>query len=140
LIEKTLSKLSSVVSASGWGSTIPAPAKRMSNFFFLADPRVEPVEIGEVRDIGLDGRDIAADLGDGLVKLGPAAAGDVDERSFLNEALGGGEAYPAAAARDDGYLSFKFRHRCFPQALESGAARAVRGAEVRLCLGEGYAA
>jgi hypothetical protein len=34
LIEKTLSKLSSVVSASGWGSTIPAPAKRMSNLSF----------------------------------------------------------------------------------------------------------
>src|SRR5260370_10629025 len=62
----------------------------------------------------MDGRDIAADLGDGLVEFGQAAAGDVDERSFFNEALGGGETYPAAAARDDGDLSFKFRHRGVP--------------------------
>jgi len=61
-------------------------------------------------DIGLYAGDVRADLCDGLVDLGLAAAGDKHVGALFNEPLGGREADAAAAAGDDGNLVFQLRH------------------------------
>jgi hypothetical protein len=63
------------------------------------DPRNDPVEIGKVRNIAPEPRDVAADRGDGLVALGFAPTGVEYARAFLREALGDPEADPGAATR-----------------------------------------
>src|SRR5216684_8870442 len=74
------------------------------------DLGVEPVEIGEVRYVSLYCSDAAADQRYRLVQFRLAARGDVDERTFFNEALGGGETHSAAAASDDGNFSLELWH------------------------------
>src|SRR6202030_4165507 len=54
------------------------------------DLGVEPVEIGEVGHVTLHCGDTAADKRYRLVQFCLAAPGDVDERAFFDEALGGG--------------------------------------------------
>src|SRR5207247_10151001 len=71
---------------------------------------VEPVEIGEVGHVSLYCGDAVADQRYRLVQFRLAAPGDVDERAFFDEALGGGEAYTATAARDDSDFSLELRH------------------------------
>src|SRR6266404_3042417 len=77
------------------------------------DLGVEPVEIGEVGHVTLHCGDTAADQRYRLVQFRLAAPGDVDERAFFDEALGGGETYSAAAACDDSDFSFELLH-CNP--------------------------
>jgi hypothetical protein len=48
--------------------------------------------------------------GNRLIQFRLAAPCDVDERTFLSEALGGGETYSAAATGDDGNFSFEVWH------------------------------
>src|SRR2546422_492667 len=71
---------------------------------------VEPVEVGEVGHVSLYCGDAVADQRYRLVQFRLAAPGDVDERAFFDEALGGGEAYTATAARDDSDFSLELRH------------------------------
>jgi hypothetical protein len=54
--------------------------------------------------------DAAADQRYRLVQFRLAAPGDVDERAFFNEALGGGETYSAAATSDEGNFSLELWH------------------------------
>src|SRR5207245_2894285 len=87
------------------------PGEQDVNLALLAgDLGVEPVEIGEVGHVTLHCGDAVADQRYRLVQFRLAAPGDVDERAFFDEALGGGEAYTATAARDDSDFSLQLRH------------------------------
>ncbi len=68
------------------------------------DLGVEPIEIGEVGNVTLHCGDTAADKRYRLVQFCLAAPGDVDERAFFDEALGGGETHTARAAGNHGDL------------------------------------
>jgi hypothetical protein len=74
------------------------------------DLAVEPVEIGEVGHVSPHCSDAAANQRYRLAQLRLAAPGDVDERAFFNEALGGGETYSAAATSDEGDFSLELWH------------------------------
>src|SRR3984893_3997711 len=74
------------------------------------DLGVEPIEIGEVGHVTPHCSDAAADQRYRLIQFRLAARGAVDERSFFNEAFGGGEAYSAAATSDEGNFSLEFWH------------------------------
>ena len=71
---------------------------------------VEPVEIGKVGYVTLHCGDAAPDLRYRLVQFRLTAPGNVDERAFFNEALGGGETHSAAATSDEGNVSLELWH------------------------------
>src|SRR5262245_39914894 len=77
----------------------------------LSYGRVEPVEVGQVRDVAPHGRDVPADPLDRPVELGLAAAGDEDVSPLGGEEPGGGQAHPAVAPGDDCDLTFELAHR-----------------------------
>jgi hypothetical protein len=81
------------------------------NLALLAsDPGIEPVEIGEVRYISLHCNDTAANQRYRLVKFRLTAPGNVNEFTFINEALGRGETLSATATSDDSDFSLELRH------------------------------
>jgi hypothetical protein len=51
-------------------------------------------------------RHVSLDEGCGLLQLFLSSPSDHDVRTFVHEALGSGQANPAASARDDGNLTF----------------------------------
>ena len=75
---------------------------------------VKPVQVVQPRHIADDGRDVSADERGGLRQFFLAAPGDDGMRAFFDEALGRGQADPAAAACDDGDLAFKLFHDHIP--------------------------
>jgi len=97
---------------------------------FFRDGLVKAVEVVELGDIGLYAGDVRADLCDGLVDLGLAAAGDKHVGALFNEPLGGREADAAAAAGDDGNLVFQLRH-VVSFSVRRGVRRAAAGAPSR---------
>jgi hypothetical protein len=68
---------------------------------FLFHRDIEPVQIFQARYVARDRRDISPDKGCGLLELFLSSASDYDVRAFFNEALGGGQANPAASACDN---------------------------------------
>ena len=77
----------------------------------LLDGGVEPIEVGELRHVALDGHRAVADLLHCLIELGLTPARDEDVGTFVREPLGGGEADAAVAPRDHRDLSFELlRH------------------------------
>jgi hypothetical protein len=77
----------------------------------LLDGGVEPIEIGELGHVTLDGHRAVADLLHRLIELGLAPARDEDVGTFVRESLGGGEADAAVAPRDHRDFSFEpLRH------------------------------
>src|SRR5439155_13208487 len=79
---------------------------------FLRNRRIEAVEVGKFRDIGLNGKDTVADRLDCLVECFLATSGNRDLGAFFRKALGGGKTDAAVAAGDDGDLTFKTFHTC----------------------------
>src|SRR2546426_8894405 len=77
---------------------------------FSHAPRVTVAAGFIVSPSGLPSGDGVADQRYRLLEFRLAAPGDVDERAFFDEALGGGEAYTATAARDDSDFSLELRH------------------------------
>jgi hypothetical protein len=77
----------------------------------LLDGCVEPIEIGKLRHVALDGHGAVADLLHRLIELGLTPARDEDVGTFIRESLGGGEADTAVAAGDHRDLPLElFRH------------------------------
>src|SRR6266481_2041471 len=68
---------------------------------FLLHHGVQAIEVGELRDVALDGGGVRADLPRRHVELGLTAPGDEDVSALLGEPLGGGEADSAIAPGDD---------------------------------------
>ena len=68
----------------------------MTMFLFHRD--IEPVQIFQARYVARNRRDISADKGCGLLEFFLSSASDYDVRAFFNEALGSGQANPAASA------------------------------------------
>jgi hypothetical protein len=78
--------------------------------FFGSDRLIKPVEIAEIGDVALDGRDIAADRGFGLVELALAASHDEHIGALFHEFLRGRQSDSARSAGDDGDFSAKLGH------------------------------
>ncbi len=72
--------------------------------------RVEPVEVGRIRDRTRHGAGVGSELGHGGVERFLPAAEDEDECAFLNEALCRGAAYTGRATGDHGGLSIQSVH------------------------------
>src|SRR5579872_6506628 len=68
---------------------------------FLFHRDIEPVQISQARYVTRDHRDISPDKGCGLLQLFLSSPSDHDVRTFFHEALGGGQANPAASACDN---------------------------------------
>src|SRR5579862_5925198 len=68
---------------------------------FLFHRDIEPVQIFQTRYVARDRRDISPDKGCGLLELFLSSPSDYDVRAFFHEALGGGQANPAASAGDN---------------------------------------
>src|SRR2546428_2701 len=60
----------------------------------------------QARDVAHDRRNVSLDEGCGLLQLFLSSPSDHDVRTFFHEALGCGQANPAASARDDCNLTF----------------------------------
>lgn len=71
----------------------------------VLDRRIEPIEVEQLGRVALNGGDIAADEGDGLVQFGLSAAEDEDASALIPETLGRGEPDTAVAASDDSNLA-----------------------------------
>ncbi len=74
---------------------------------FILHPGVEPVEIVEIGDVGLDRGDIAPDLGLGLVELALTPSNDENISAFGHKRLRRSKADTTGAAGDDANLSFE---------------------------------
>src|SRR5664279_3235028 len=68
----------------------------------------EAVQILQARYIASDRRDVSPDQGCGLFQLFLSSPSDHDVRTFFHEALGRGQAYPAASACDNRNFSRQF--------------------------------
>src|ERR1700683_4836990 len=68
---------------------------------FLFHDGIEPVQIFQARHVAHDRRDISPDKGCGLFQFFLSSASDHDVRAFFHEALGCGQANPAASACDN---------------------------------------
>jgi hypothetical protein len=77
------------------------------------DGVVQAVQVVQVGGVALDAGDVAADLLHGLVQGVPAAAGDEDVRSLVDEQLRAGQRHAGGAACDERYLAVKLSH-CRP--------------------------
>src|ERR1700683_5517043 len=75
---------------------------------FLFHRDKEPVQIFQARYVARDRRDISPDTGCDLLELFLSSASDYDVRAFFHEALGGGQANPAASACDNRNFSRQF--------------------------------
>ena len=73
---------------------------------FLLHDGIEPVQIFQTRHVAHDRRNVSIDEACGLLQLFLSSPGDHDVRTFFDEALGCGQANPAASARDDCNLTF----------------------------------
>src|ERR1700721_1011097 len=73
---------------------------------FLFHDSIEPVQIFQARDVAHDRRHVSLDEGWGLLQLFLPSPPENDVRTFFHEALGCGQANPAASARDDCNLTF----------------------------------
>ena len=80
----------------------------------LPHRRVEPIEVGQLRDVALHADRPVADLGDRPVQLLLPAAGDDDLGPLGREPLGRRQADAAVAARDDRDLAVELTHRTTP--------------------------
>ena len=68
---------------------------------FLSHEGIEPVQIFQARHVAHDRRNVSLDEGCGLLQLFLSAPSDHDVRTFFHEALGRGQANPAASACDN---------------------------------------
>src|ERR1019366_2012590 len=68
---------------------------------FLFHDGIEPVQIFQARHVAHDRRNVSLDEGCGLLQLFLSSPSDHDVRTFFHEALGGGQANPAASACDN---------------------------------------
>src|ERR1700677_1163068 len=68
---------------------------------FLFHDGIEPIEIFQARHAAHDRRNVSLDECWGLLQLFPASPSDHDVRAFFHEALGRGQADPAASACDN---------------------------------------
>jgi hypothetical protein len=75
---------------------------------FLFHDGVEPVQIFQARHVAHDRRNVSLDEGCGLLQLFLSSPGDHDVRTFFHEALGSGQANPAASACDNRNFSSQF--------------------------------
>src|SRR3984893_2425728 len=75
---------------------------------FLFPDCIEPVQIFQLRDVAHDRRHVSLDEGCGLLQLFLSSPGDHDVRTFFHEALGCGQANPAASACDNRDFSRQF--------------------------------
>src|SRR5512140_2150265 len=62
---------------------------------------IEPVQIFQARHVAHDRRKVSLDDGCRLLQLFLSSPSDHDVRTFFHEALGGGQANPAASACDN---------------------------------------
>src|ERR1019366_5145177 len=69
---------------------------------------IEPVQIFQARHVAHDRRNVSLDEGCGLLQLFLSSPSDHDVRTFFHEALGGGQANPAASACDNRNFSRQF--------------------------------
>src|ERR1700693_5866820 len=67
---------------------------------FLFHDSIEPVQIFQARHVAHDRRNVPLDEGCGLLQLFLSSPSDHDVRTFIHEALGCGQANPAASPRD----------------------------------------
>jgi hypothetical protein len=81
---------------------------------FVSHRLIEPVEIVEIGDVTLHGRDVAADLGLRLVEFALAAAHDEDISALFDEFLRGRQSDAARSAGDDSDFSVQFGHDTVP--------------------------
>src|ERR1700681_1255087 len=86
---------------------------------FLFHGGVEPVQILQARHIAHDRRNVSLDEGCGLLQLFLSSPSDHDVGTFFHEALGCGQANPAASACDNRnfsrqFLSMVFTHMYSP--------------------------
>jgi hypothetical protein len=75
---------------------------------FLFHDGIEPVQIFQARHVAHDRRNVSLDEGCGLLQLFLSSPSDHDVRTFFHEALGGGQANPAASACDNRNFSRQF--------------------------------
>src|ERR1700678_852191 len=75
---------------------------------FVFHDSIEPVQIFQARHIAHDRRNVSLDEGCGLLQLFLSSPSDHDVRTFFHEALGGGQANPAASACDNRNFSRQF--------------------------------
>src|SRR6202171_4768901 len=75
---------------------------------FLFHDGIEPVQIFQARHIAHDRRNVSLDEGCGLLQLFLSSPSDHDVRTFFHEALGCGQANPAASACDNSNFSRQF--------------------------------
>ena len=87
---------------------------------FLFHDSIEPVQIFQARHVARDRRDISPDKGCGLLELFLSSASDYSGRAFLNEALGGGQANPAASAGDNRNFPRQFLSNVIAHMLSFG--------------------
>jgi hypothetical protein len=81
---------------------VPAPA-------FFHD-RIEAVQIFQTRNVPCHRCNVFPDDSDCFLQLFLTSPGDHDVRTFFDEALGCGQANPAASACDYRNLTFKLSH------------------------------
>jgi len=75
---------------------------------FLFHDGIEPVQIFQVRHVAHDLRNVSLDEGCGLFQLFLSSPSDHDVSTFFHEALGCGQANPAASACNDRNFSRQF--------------------------------
>jgi hypothetical protein len=75
---------------------------------FLFHDGIEPVQIFQARHVACDRRNVSLDEGCGLFQLLLSSASDYDVRAFFHEALGCGQANPAASACDNRNFARQF--------------------------------
>src|SRR4051812_26883297 len=75
---------------------------------FLFHDGIEPVQIFQARHVAHHRRNVTVDEGCGLLQFLLSSSSDHDVSTFFHEALGSGQANPAASASDDGNFSRQF--------------------------------
>jgi hypothetical protein len=75
---------------------------------FLFHDGIEPVQIFQARHVTRDRRNVSPDKGCSFFKVFLSSAGDHDVRAFFHEALGCGQANPAASACDNRNFARQF--------------------------------